>query len=126
MNATSNASPPGSARSVSSAGPSRSSIRSVSPALSQYFLATDVHSSLTSQLSSRPPGASPRAMQIEEYPVNVPTSTPARARLSRVSRVSSVPISGATWRVTEFGKRSAVSVASSRSTGSGGVLCAVR
>ena len=48
------------------AGPSRSSMRSVRPAFSQYFLATEVHSSLMSQHSSRPPAASPRAMQTEE------------------------------------------------------------
>jgi hypothetical protein len=48
------------------AGPRRSSIRSSRPAFSQYFRATEVHSSLTSQHSSVPPGASPRAMQIEE------------------------------------------------------------
>jgi hypothetical protein len=51
---------------VSRAGPSRSSIRSARPAFSQYFLATEVHSSLMSQQISLPPVASPRAMQIEE------------------------------------------------------------
>jgi len=66
MNARSNVSSPGSERSVSMAGPSRSSIWSASPAFSQYFRATEVHSSLMSQHSSRPPGARPRAMQMEE------------------------------------------------------------
>jgi hypothetical protein len=103
MNATSNASSAGSARSVPSAGPSRSSIRSVSPAFSQYLRATDVHSSLMSQDSSQPSAPSARAMQMEEYPVKVPISMPRRAPLSLVSSVSSVPISGATWRVTSFG-----------------------
>jgi hypothetical protein len=74
MNARSNSSSPGSERSVSMARPSRSSIRSVRPAFSQYLRATSVHSSLTSQHSSRPPGGRPRAMQIEEYPVKVPIS----------------------------------------------------
>ncbi len=103
MNATSKASSRGSARSVSSAAPRRSSIRSASPAFSQYLRATEVHSSLTSQHSSRPPAPSPRAMQIDEYPVNVPTSIPRRARLSLVSSVSSVPISAATCRWISFG-----------------------
>ncbi len=48
------------------AGPSRSSIRSARPAFSQYFLATEVHSSLMSQHSSVPPAVSPLAMQMEE------------------------------------------------------------
>ena len=66
MKARSNSSWSGSDASVSMAGPSRSSIRSASPAFSQYFLATEVHSSLMSQHSSVPPGSSPRAMQIDE------------------------------------------------------------
>ena len=66
MKARSNISSTGSERSVSMAGPSRSSIRSDRPAFSQYFLATEVHSSLMSQHSRCPPGAMPRAMQIEE------------------------------------------------------------
>src|SRR5437763_557739 len=49
----------GRARSVSRAGPSRSSIRSARPASCQYRRATAVHSSLLSQQISRPPGASP-------------------------------------------------------------------
>ena len=51
---------------VPRAGPSRRSIRSSRPAFSQYFRATEVHSSLMSQQISFPPGGSPRAMQIEE------------------------------------------------------------
>ena len=53
----------------------RSSMRSERPARSHAGLARDVKCSLTSQHSRRPPGRSPRAMQIAEYPVNVPTST---------------------------------------------------
>jgi hypothetical protein len=66
MNAMSNCSVPGSARSVSMAGPKRSSILSARPAFSQYFLASEVHSSLMSQQVRWPSSASPRAMQIEE------------------------------------------------------------
>jgi hypothetical protein len=66
MNARSNSSVSGSERRVSMAVPSRSSIRSARPAFSQYFLATEVHSSLMSQQISLPPSARPRAMQIEE------------------------------------------------------------
>ena len=66
MNARSNVSSSGSERSVSMAGPSRNSMRSCRPAFSQYFLATEVHSSLMSQHSNRPPEGSPRAMQMEE------------------------------------------------------------
>ena len=126
MNARSNISSSGSERSVSMAGPSRSSIRSDRPAFSQYFLATVVHSSLMSQHSSRPPAARPRPMQIEEYPVKVPTSTAETAPVSWVSSVISVPCSGAMARPVSVGNSSAVSFASSRRTASGGLLCAVR
>ena len=47
-------------------------MRSATPASTQACRAIAVYSSLTSQHSSRPPGARPRAMQIDEYPVNVP------------------------------------------------------
>ena len=108
------------------AGPSRSSIRSARPAFSQYFLATEVHSSLMSQHTSRPPSANPRAMQIEEYPVKVPISMADAAPAIWVSRVMSVPCSGAIARLVSFGNSSAVSFASSRRTASGGLLCALR
>ncbi len=61
MNAKSNCSPGGSARRVSRPGPTRSSIRSATPARSHAARAIDVHSTLTSQHSSRPPGPRPRA-----------------------------------------------------------------
>ena len=51
---------------VSRAGPSRRSIRPSTRAFAQYFLATDVHSSLLSQQISFPPGRSPLAIQTEE------------------------------------------------------------
>ena len=54
-----------------------------------------VNSSLTSQHSRRPPGARPRAMQIDEYPVNVPTSTARRAPTRRVSSVEQGALVGA-------------------------------
>jgi hypothetical protein len=41
-------------------------MRSATPAFSQYRRAIDVHVSLTSKQVSLPPGARPRAMQIEE------------------------------------------------------------
>ena len=56
----------GSARSVSMAGPMRSSMMSVSPASAHASRASAVYSSLTSQHSSEPPGTRPRAMQIDE------------------------------------------------------------
>src|ERR1700676_5168180 len=126
MNARSKSSSSGSERSVAMAGPSRSSIRSASPAFSQYFLATEVHSALMSQHNRLPPSASPLAMQIEEYPVKVPISIEAAAPATWVSNVMRVLCSGAIARLVSFGKRSAVSFASSRRTASGGLLCAVR
>jgi hypothetical protein len=42
-------------------------------------------------------------MQMDEYPVKVPTSIPRRARLALVSRVRNVPISGATGRLISLG-----------------------
>ena len=56
----------GSARSVSTAGAMRSSMTSVRPASAHASRAIAVYSSLTSQHSRRPPGARPRAMQIDE------------------------------------------------------------
>ena len=41
-------------------------MRSATPARSHARLAIDVYFSLTSQHSNRPPGCSPRAMQIDE------------------------------------------------------------
>ena len=66
MKAKSNCAASGSARRLSAAGPSRSSMRSETPAFAQYRRATLVHSSLTSRQSSRPPGASPRAIESAE------------------------------------------------------------
>ncbi len=56
----------GSARSVSIAGAMRSSMTSVSPASAHASRARAVYSSLTSQHSRLPPGARPRAMQVDE------------------------------------------------------------
>jgi len=58
--------------------------------------------------------------------VNVPISMADAAPATCVSSVISVPCSGAMARPVSFGNRSAVSFASSRSTGSGGLLCAHR
>ena len=73
------------------AGAMRSSMRSVEAGLGPGPRASAVYSSLTSQHSRRPPGARPRAMQIDEYPVNVPTSTARRAPTSGSSNVSRAP-----------------------------------
>src|ERR671912_290214 len=78
----------GSDRRVSRAGAMRSSMRSANPARSQARRAIAVHSSLTSQQVSAPPGARPRAMHSDEYPVKVPTSTARRAVRSRAPRRS--------------------------------------
>ena len=66
-------------------------MRSATPASTQASRAIAVYSSLTSQHSRCPPGARPRAMQIDENPVNVPTSTAWRAPTRRVSSVSRAP-----------------------------------
>ncbi len=66
-------------------------MRSATPASIQASSAMAVYSSLMSQHSNRPPGARPRAMQIEENPVNVPTSTAWRAPTRRVSSVIRAP-----------------------------------
>ena len=58
--------------------------------------------------------------------MNVPTSTAETAPVSWVSRVMSVPCSGAMARSVSWGNSSAVSFVSSRRTASGGQLCAVR
>ena len=58
--------------------------------------------------------------------MKVPISIAEAAPVSWVSSVMSVPCSGAMARPVSFGNRSAVSFASSRSTASGGLLCAVR
>ena len=102
---------------MSSAGAMRSSIRSSSPAAAQASRASAVYSSLTSQHSKRPPGASPRAMQIDEYPVNVPTSTAFVAPTRRVSSVSSAPSSPDTC-IAAMRPSSAVRRWRSRSTSS--------
>lgn len=96
-------------------------MRSATPARSQYRRAVPVHSSLTSHASSRPPGASPRAMQIEEYPVKVPTSTACRVPVSFTSSVSSVPWSWLICIRALSGSSRRVSAARSRSTSSAGV-----
>jgi len=106
------------------AGPSRSSIRSASPARFQYSRATDVHSSLTSQHSSRPPSVRPRATQIAEYPVKVPTSTALAAPTSLASSVMNVPWSGPICMPASEPNIRSVCSASSVSISSGGVLCA--
>ena len=66
MNAKSNSSRSGRSRSVSAAGPMRISIRSATPAASKLRAAISAYSSESSQAISRPPGSSPRAMQIAE------------------------------------------------------------
>jgi hypothetical protein len=58
--------------------------------------------------------------------VNVPISMAELTPVSCVSRVMKVPCSGAICRPDSFGNRSVVSFASSLSTASGGLLCAVR
>ena len=58
--------------------------------------------------------------------MNVPISIAELAPDSWVSSVMSVPCSGAICRPVSFGNSSAVSLASSRRTASGGLLCAVR
>ena len=105
------------------AGPSRSSIWASRPAFCQYSRASAVQSALTSQHSRLPPGASPRARQMAEYPVNVPTSTARRGAASRLSSVMNVPCSGPICRWAHSGKRRDVSARSSFRTGSGGLEC---
>jgi len=63
-------------------------------------------------------------MQIEEYPVNVPTSTAFRAPASLASRVMKVPCSGPICIPAESPNLAAVSAARSRRISSGWVLCA--
>ena len=58
--------------------------------------------------------------------MNVPISIAEAAPASWVSNVMSVPCSGAMARPISVGNSSTVSIASSRSTASGGLLCAVR
>lgn len=86
----------GSSRSVSAAGPMRSSIRSATPARSQYRRAMPVYSSEMSKQVSRPSSGSPRAIASEESPVKVPTSTACRTPSSRVRKVRNAACSGAT------------------------------
>ncbi len=58
--------------------------------------------------------------------MNVPISMPVAAPQSWVSRVMNVPCSGEICRPASVGNRNSVSLASSRSMASGGLLCAVR
>ncbi len=58
--------------------------------------------------------------------MKVPISMAEEAPATWASNVISVPCSGAMARLVSFGNSSAVSLASSRRTASGGLLCAVR
>ena len=84
------------ARSVWMAGAITRSIRSETPAASQWRLAMAVHSSETSQQSRRPPSGRALAMASEEVPVKVPTSTASRGRTAETSMERNAPWSLAT------------------------------
>jgi hypothetical protein len=70
---------------VSNAGPSRTSIRSAWGLAAMLARASAACSGLSSQVVIDPPGASPAAMAIDEYPVKVPISRTRRAAMANTS-----------------------------------------
>jgi hypothetical protein len=111
--------PPAASRpsSVSTAGASRSSTRSATPASAQARSATSVYSFDTSQQTICPPGGSARAIAVDEYPVKVPTSTIRRAPVSWTSSASSAPSSTAIC-ICDSGIRAVASRSRRRTSGS--------
>ena len=73
---------------------------------------------------NRPPGANPRAMDSDDNPVKVPTSTAWRAPSTPVSIRMNAACSGATCMPASSGSAARVSRIRSAVTSSGGVPCA--
>ncbi len=106
------------------AGPMRRSMRSATPARSQCSRAMAVHSSDTSQHSSRPRGGRARATARAEYPVNVPTSTANDGRSAEVRMLMNTAWSWPICMPAQSPAASAVAAMSADWISSGGVLWA--